>query len=255
MKPDSLTPDGCAEKIRRAERIAVLTGAGVSTSAGVPDFRGPRGLYVTRTYDPETVFDIDYFDRDPAPFYAFSRDFLALLEKISPTPAHRFLARLEAAGRDIGIVTQNIDGLHQRAGSRRVYPIHGDYRTAHCRRCGRECGGDELAARLKASPETPRCGCGGVVKPDVVFFGEGVRHLEESFSLAAHSDLMLVLGSSLAVHPAASLPRHAGGEIIVVNRGEVALAPGKGIFLIEAGLDEFFAEVEKSLQADARPKP
>ncbi|MDR1521155.1 MAG: RNA polymerase subunit sigma [Planctomycetota bacterium] len=243
-----IAPMECAAKIRNAKKMAVLTGAGLSTSAGVPDFRGPRGLYVTRAYDPETVFAIDHFDRDPGPFYAFSRDFLAMLEKISPTPTHRFLARLEADGRDIGIVTQNIDGLHQLAGSRRVYPIHGDYRTAHCRRCGKDCDGDELAARLKASAEVPVCSaCGGTIKPDVVFFGENVRNLPEALSLAAASDLMLVLGSSLAVYPAASLPSSAGGEVIVVNRGPVALGPGRGIYLADAGLDEFFAEVEEQL--------
>ncbi|MDR3077180.1 MAG: Sir2 family NAD-dependent protein deacetylase [Planctomycetota bacterium] len=244
----SISPSACAAKIRSARRLAVLTGAGISTSAGVPDFRGPKGLYVTRTYDPETVFDIHYFDRDPDPFYAFSRDFLALLENISPTPAHLFLADLEKRGLDIGIVTQNIDGLHQRAGSRRVYPIHGDYRTAHCRRCGQEYEEAWLKARLAAGPDSPSCpDCGGSVKPDVVFFGENVRHLEESMALAASSDLMLALGTSLAVHPAAALPRQAGGEVVIVNMGPVEMRPWDGAYLAEAGLDEFFAEVAEKL--------
>ncbi|MDR2391749.1 MAG: Sir2 family NAD-dependent protein deacetylase [Planctomycetota bacterium] len=244
----AMTPADCAGKIRRSKKLAVLTGAGISTSAGVPDFRGPKGLYVTRAYDPETVFDIGYFSVNPAPFYDFTRDFLAMLETISPTPTHLFLARLEAGGKDIGIVTQNIDGLHQRAGSKRIYPIHGDYSTARCRKCGKTVSGDDLAASLKASPGVPACpACGGVVKPDVVFFGENVRHLDKCLALAAESDLLLVLGSSLAVHPAASIPHHAGGEVIVVNRGPVALRPAEGVYLADAALDEFFAGVESRL--------
>lgn len=243
----TITPVECAEKIRNAGKIAVLTGAGISTSAGVPDFRGPKGLYVTRAYDPETVFAIDYFDRDPAPFYKFSRDFLGLLGTLSPTPAHRFLAKLEAEGRDIGIMTQNIDGLHQLAGSRKVYPVHGDYRTAHCRRCGKGCDGAELVA-LMAERDVPACrACGGTIKPDVVFFGENVKHLDACVRLAAASDLLLVLGSSLTVHPAAGLPSHAGGEVVIVNRGSVAARPGKGFFLADADLDAFFAEVDAVL--------
>lgn len=243
----SITPAECAAKIRAARRIAVLTGAGMSTAAGVPDFRGPKGLYVTRAYDPETVFEIGHFDRDPKPFYRFSRDFLALLAGIQPTYSHRFLAALEAGGADIGVVTQNIDGLHQRAGSRRVYPMHGDYRTAHCRRCGAFVDGDRLI-ELMAEAEIPACPkCGGVVKPDVVFFGENVRHMEDSAALAAASDLMLVLGSSLAVYPAAALPSHAGGEVVIVNKGQVGARPDPGVYLADQGLDEFFLAVAAEL--------
>ncbi len=241
----AITPAECAEKIRRAGKIAVLTGAGVSTAAGVPDFRGPKGLYVTRAYDPETVFEIGHFDRDPVPFYRFSRDFLGLLSRIEPTFTHTYLARLEAGGRDIGVITQNIDGLHQRAGSRRVYPFHGDYQTARCRRCGKAADLAELLELMEES-EVPACrACGGVIKPDVVFFGENVRHAEESGRLAAASDLLLVLGSSLAVHPAAGLPGLAGGEVVVVNRGPVAAGGGRGWYLADADLDGFFREVEK----------
>ena len=238
-----ITPAECAAKIRSAKKIAILTGAGISTAAGVPDFRGPKGLYVTRAYDPETVFEIGYFGRDPKPFYQFSRDFLGVLKTIEPTFTHRFLADLEGSGRDIGIVTQNIDGLHQRAGSRLVYPVHGDYQSAHCRRCTQAYDSGELIA-LMAENEVPTCRkCGGVVKPDVVFFGENVRHLAESERLAAAADLMLVLGSSLVVYPAAAIPSHAGGEVVIVNQGTVGMRPAKGVYLADRGLDEFFREV------------
>lgn len=247
MSHNSITPAECAAKIRDAKRIAVLTGAGMSTAAGVPDFRGPKGLYVTRAYDPETVFEIHAFDRDPGPFYQFSRDFLGMLKTIRPTYTHAFLAELETAlekeGREVTLVTQNIDGLHQRAGSRRVLPIHGDYETAHCRKCGNECTGRRLA-QLMEEAEAPRCEkCGGVIKPDVVFFGENVRHLDESVRAARKSDLMLVLGSSLTVYPAAGLPLEAGGDVVIVNRGEVGMRPGKNVRLADAGLDDFFREV------------
>lgn len=249
MSFNPITPAECAAKIGNAGKVAVLTGAGMSTAAGVPDFRGPRGLYVTRAYDPEKVFEINYFDRDPAPFYQFSRDFLGLLATIEPTFTHRFLAGQEKNGKDIGIVTQNIDGLHQRAGSRRVYPFHGDYETAHCRRCGRGMAGSELVA-LMETMEVPACpACGGVVKPDVVFFGEGVLHLAESQRLVEESDLLLVLGSSLTVYPAAALPHEAGGEVVIVNEGPVGMRGGPGVYLADVGLDDFFREVAKALEA------
>lgn len=243
-----ITPAECAAKLTSARNLAVLTGAGMSTAAGVPDFRGPKGLYVTRAYDPETVFEISAFDRDPKPFYRFSRDFLGLLADLRPTYTHRFLAALEAAGKPMGVVTQNIDGLHQRAGSRAVFPMHGDYRTAHCRRCGKFLPGDRLV-ELMAGAEIPACpDCGGVVKPDVVFFGENVLHMEEAAALATRSDLMLVLGSSLAVYPAAALPSYAGGEVVIVNQGQVSARAGKGVYLADAELDPFFREVAAAMK-------
>ena len=248
MPYQTITPEECGRKIRDARNIAVLTGAGMSTAAGVPDFRGPKGLYVTRAYDPEKVFEIHAFDRDPKPFYAFSRDFLSLLAGIEPTFTHRFLADLEQSGKTIDIITQNIDGLHQRAGSTRVYPFHGDYQTARCRRCRRTFDGGELLALMDAM-EVPLCGqCGGVVKPDVVFFGENVRHMAESERIAAESGLMLVLGSSLTVYPAAALPLRAGGDVVIVNQGMVGIRPGANIHLADAGLDDFFRAAAAAME-------
>lgn len=243
-----LAPAECARKIAEAGKILVLTGAGISTAAGVPDFRGPKGLYVTRAYDPETVFEIGYFDHDPEPFYQFSRDFLAMLSTIQPTFTHRFLADLEKSGKDMAIVTQNIDGLHQKAGSKRVLPMHGDYETAHCRRCGRGMSDKELVESMERNgvPACPQCG--GVVKPDVVFFGEGVRHLPKAFALAEQADLLLVLGSSLTVYPAAAIPDYAKGDVVVVNLGPTGIRPNVHTFVVEAGLDEYFREVAKSGQ-------
>ena len=169
-----------AEWLRQAGRIAVLTGAGISTAAGIPDFRGPKGLYVTRQYDPERTFDIAYFDRDPAYFFTFAQDFVHLLEQITPTFTHRFLAQLESAGKLDAVITQNIDGLHQRAGSRRVIEVHGSIRTGHCRACGMAYEQAEMKAMILAREVASCRTCGGVVKPDIVFFGEAVQGMQEA---------------------------------------------------------------------------
>ena len=246
-QPKALTPEECARKIDAAGSIAVLTGAGMSTAAGVPDFRGPKGLYVTRAYDPETVFEINYFDNNPEPFYRFSRDFLAMLSAITPTFTHRFLVKLESMGKNVTVITQNIDGLHQKAGSKKVLPVHGDYESAHCRRCPYGCSGEDLR-RMLQDDGIPTCPeCGGVIKPDVVFFGENVKHMEKACDVAQRSTLMLVLGSSLQVYPAAGLPSYAGGEILAVNLGPIGLRPDKRTHIVEANLDDYFMAVDQAL--------
>lgn len=245
---DELSPAACAGRIAAAERIVALTGAGISTSAGIPDFRGPQGLYVTRRYDPDTVFDIFAFRRDPKPFYDFTRDFLATFHDIEPTFTHRFLARLERGEGMIAVVTQNIDSLHQKAGSRRVISVHGDYWTSHCLSCHAEYDLEHMECAVREA-EVPRCSCGGLLKPDVVFFGEPVHDLERAAAAVAESDLLLVLGSSLNVYPAALLPEHAGGEVVVVNRGEVGFAPGPRRYFVDDDLDRYFGEVAEILEA------
>lgn len=243
---NAATPESCARMLRDARRTVALTGAGISTAAGIPDFRGPQGLYVTRRYDPDTVFDIGMFHNRPAPFFEFTRDFLAVVDSLEPTFTHGFLARLEGEGRLRAVVTQNIDALHQKAGSRQVLSVHGDYWTSHCLSCGAEFSFDELRERL-STEAVPRCDCGGLIKPDVVFFGEPVRDLERAMAEVAASDLLLVLGSSLTVYPVAWLPEQAGGDVVVVNQGPVGLAPGPDRYFAEAGLDEFFGAVAAAL--------
>ena len=240
--PQSKAAAECADRIRSAQCVAALTGAGISTSVGIPDFRGPNGLYVTRRYDPDTVFDIHAFRRNPAPFYDFTRDFLRRVHSLEPTSTHRFLAGLEAAGKLSAVVTQNIDSLHQKAGTKNVISVHGDYWISHCLSCGAQFSLDYME-RAVADEEVPHCPCSGLIKPDVVFFGEPVRSLDRACEVVAESDLLLVLGSSLNVYPAACLPEHAGGEVFVVNQGEVGLPPAPGRFFVDADLDGFFSEV------------
>ena len=253
MPDNTLDAKACAHLIQRSERVVALTGAGISTAAGIPDFRGPQGLYVTRQYDPETIFDISAFRLDPAPFYGFTRDFLDVLGTIEPTVTHHFLAELELNGRLSAVVTQNIDSLHQKAGSNHVISVHGDYWTSHCLDCGRDYSLEQMESMVR-EVDIPRCDCDGVIKPDVVFYGEPVRDLEIAARGVAASDLLLVLGSSLAVYPAAFLPEQAGGEVVVVNRGEVGLAPGPGRYFVDAELDTFFAEVAECLGAGLSPE-
>lgn len=238
----TLEAAACAEKIRRARRVVALTGAGISTAAGIPDFRGPDGLYVTRKYDPDAVFEIGAFHRDPAPFYEFTRDFLAVIRSIQPTSTHTFLANLEAEGKLTAVVTQNVDSLHQKAGSKNVISVHGDYWTSHCTSCNDEFVLARMEEMVQKDP-VPRCSCGGVIKPDIVFFGEAVHDLDLAAQAVVASDLLLVLGSSLVIYPAAFLPEQAGGEVVVVNRGEVGLVPRPGRYFVDSDLDEYFADV------------
>ena len=205
-----------------------MTGAGVSTLCGIPDFRGPKGLY--RNPDAERIFDIDWFDRDPRIYYRGCRELVYGLGGFEPGPAHRALKALEDAGRLDGIATQNIDMLHQKAGSSNVFEVHGSPAFHHCRRCGAEKTFAGIMEMVSANgglerlgdPYVPKCGCGGVFKPDITFFGEALP--EEAFSgagaLACRADVMLVLGTSLTVYPAAGLPRltlRNGGRVFIVN--------------------------------------
>ena len=191
--------------IENAKCVGALTGAGVSTLCGIPDFRGPKGLY--RQPDAERIFDIDWFDRDPSVYYRGCAELVYGLAKFEPGPVHHALAALERAGRLAGIATQNIDMLHQRAGSENVYEVHGSPILHHCRRCGDEKSFDEILGMIagKELGFVPRCSCGGAYKPDITFFGEALP--EEAFrqaqSLAMRADVMLVLGTSLTVFPAA----------------------------------------------------
>ena len=216
------------EAINDAKSIAALTGAGISTLCGIPDFRGPKGLY--KNPDAERIFDIDWFDRDPSIYYRGCRELVYGLGGFIPGPVHRALKCLEDAGKLTGIATQNIDMLHQKAGSKNVYEVHGSPAHHHCRRCGAKKNFGEIMEMINANggaenlgePYVPRCNCGGVFKPDITFFGESLP--EEAFTraseLAASADVMLVLGTSLTVYPAAGLPQltlRNGGKVFIVN--------------------------------------
>ena len=236
----------CIRLIKGARSIAALTGAGISTSAGIPDFRGPQGLYVTRRYDPEKIFDINCFFRDPKPFYEFAKDFISLEDTIQPTFTHKFLSNLEKHGKLNGIITQNIDSLHQMAGSKKVYEMHGSFWVSHCLDCRKEFSYKEMKDKI-IKEDVPHCGCGGLIKPDVVFFGENVKYMFESAELAGEADLFFVIGTSCVVYPAASIPGYAKGEIVIVNNQEVALPLDNIVLKVQNDIDNFFSKVSKLL--------
>jgi NAD-dependent deacetylase len=246
MKTASITPhQQCAQLIKEAHSIVALTGAGISTAAGIPDFRGPKGLYVSKKYDADKVFNIDYFYQDPNPFFEFARDFLEFESKLEPTLAHKFLARLEREEKLKGIVTQNIDSLHQLAGSKAVLEMHGSFWKSFCVECGRAYSFKELKQFL-ASAKIPYCECKGLIKPDIVFFGENVKHFSEAARLATEAELFFVIGTSCTVYPAASVPHYANGKIIVLNQQPVEL-PGDVLMQISEDIDTFFTGVEQCL--------
>ena len=223
------------DAIKRARCVGCLTGAGVSTLCGIPDFRGPQGLYKQK--DAERIFDIDWFDRDPSIYYNGCAELVYGLDKFQPGPVHTALRHLEDLGVLKGIATQNIDMLHQKAGSSNVYEVHGSPILHHCRRCGDQKTFNEMMTLLRPflsspfphpSSLLPRCKCGSFYKPDITFFGESLP--EEAFaaaqSLAIRSDVFLVLGTSLTVFPAAGLPRltlQAGGKVFIVNAQPTSL--------------------------------
>ena len=200
--------------IDASRAIVFFGGAGVSTESGIPDFRSVDGLYHQKyDYPPEEILSRTFLDASPDEFYRFYRDKMLCLGA-RPNAAHRKLARLEEAGRLRSVVTQNIDGLHQAAGSRRVWELHGSVHRNHCMRCGKS----YPVAFIRDSTGVPRCSCGGIVKPDVVLYEESLdsRVLEGALADIQSADLLIVGGTSLAVYPAASLIRYYRGERVVL---------------------------------------
>ncbi|MBC7190397.1 RNA polymerase subunit sigma [Candidatus Aerophobetes bacterium] len=236
----------CARIIENSNFLVALTGAGISTNAGIPDFRGPCGIYTTQKYGPEYVFHIDYFTRNPQPFYRFARDFFKIIDEAKPTFCHFFLAKLEEKGRLKGVITQNIDFLHQKAGSRKVIELHGNFLKSFCLECGREFH-LEIMRRKIFEEEVPRCICGGLIKPDIVFFGEMVKNLDVAEKLASSSDLLLVIGSSLTIYPAAGIPEVARGKIIIVNKERVNFSPFERVIFYREDVDSFLKKVAEHL--------
>jgi NAD-dependent deacetylase len=234
------------ELMRTHQPCVVLTGAGVSTESGIPDFRSPTGIW--RRYDPMTYATIDAFLADPERVWEFYGRRLSMLEAAEPNDGQRALAELERRGWVDAVVTQNVDGLHARAGSRTVVEVHGSIRTSSCLDCGTTVPSDEALAGLPL----PACpSCGRVLKPDVVMFGEMLPEaaIERALHLAAEAGLLLVVGSSLEVYPVAGLPLEtlaAGGRLAIVNRGRTQFDEHADV-CVDAGAGETLTALARGL--------
>ena len=210
------------EIVDRSRRIVFFGGAGVSTESGIPDFRSVDGLYHQQyDYPPEQILSRSFFDENPAEFYRFYRSKM-LCPNAKPNAAHYKLAELEQAGKCTAVVTQNIDGLHQKAGSRRVWELHGSFHRNTCLRCGSH----HDAACIRDSVGIPRCRCGGVIKPDVVLYEEPLDQtvIQGALQAIRAADLLIVAGTSLSVYPAAGfLDAFSGRHLAVINRSATPL--------------------------------
>ena len=203
--------------IKESSRIVLFGGAGVSTESGIPDFRSVDGLYHQKfDYPPETIISHSFYEARPAYFFQFYREKMLPLG-FAPNITHRVLAKWEQEGRLLAIVTQNIDGLHQKAGSKRVYELHGSVLRNYCTRCGKF----YPAEFVRDAQGIPRCICGGIVKPDVVLYEESLNEdtLAGAISALRQADLLIVGGTSLTVYPAAGLlGYYRGHRLVLINR-------------------------------------
>ena len=211
------------EIVKKSRRLVFFGGAGVSTESGIPDFRSADGLYRQRgAVPPETILSAEFFYAHPAEFYAFYREKMLVLDA-QPNAAHRALADWEEKGILSAVVTQNIDGLHQKAGSRRVFELHGSIHKNTCLTCGRKFTGEEIA-KTQGVPHCPSCG--GIVKPDVVLYGEPLdgETVEGAVDAIASADTLIVAGTSLSVYPAAGFLRcFSGEELVLINKSETPI--------------------------------
>ena len=208
------------EMVDGSDNIVFFGGAGMSTESGVPDFRSKDGLY-NQCYDepPETIISHSYFVSYPDKFYRFYRDKMMPLSA-EPNVGHLKLAELEAAGKLRAVLTQNIDGLHQMAGSHKVLELHGSVLRNYCERCGKFYGVDAILH----STGVPKCSCGGDIKPDVVLYEESLdmQMMEQALEYISRADMLIIGGTSLVVYPAAGLVQYyRGHKLVVINKGEV----------------------------------
>ena len=216
------------EIIDGSDNIVFFGGAGVSTESGIPDFRSVDGLYHQQWSDPpETILSHTYYERYPEKFFAFYRAKL-LCPDAKPNAAHRKLAEWERAGKLKAVITQNIDGLHQKAGSRKVLELHGSVLRNHCTRCGQFYG----VERIVNSRGVPRCSCGGIIKPDVVLYEESLDEdvMAEAIHYIRQADVLIIGGTSLVVYPAAGLVQYyRGHKLAVINKGGAGSGLGAAV--------------------------
>lgn len=231
------------EIIKNSDNIVFFGGAGVSTESGIPDFRSVDGLYSQKyDYPPETILSHTFFMNHTEEFYKFYRDKM-LITGAKPNVTHLALAGLERAGKLKAVITQNIDGLHQAAGSKTVYELHGSVHRNYCMKCGKFY---PLSA-VSDSEGVPECSCGGIIKPDVVLYEEGLNDetVSRSIDAIANAEVLIVGGTSLSVYPAAGLIRYYGGnKLILINKSPTPFDSNADL-LINKGLGEVFGKIIK----------
>ena len=228
--------------VKESDNIVFFGGAGVSTESGIPDFRSVDGLYNQKyDYPPETILSHTFFMKYPQEFFRFYRDKMLVLDA-KPNAAHRKLAELEQAGKVRAVITQNIDGLHQAAGSRCVLELHGSIHRNYCMKCHKAYGPEEILY----SQDVPRCSCGGMIKPDVVLYEEGLDMdtLQSSADFIRKADILIIGGTSLAVYPAAGLvDYYRGNKLVLINKSATPM-DGKADLLIQDSIGEVFSQLE-----------
>ncbi|MDD6222739.1 MAG: NAD-dependent protein deacylase [Lachnospiraceae bacterium] len=227
--------------VRQSDNIVFFGGAGVSTESGIPDFRSPDGLYNQKyKYPPEEIISHSFYESNPEEFFRFYRDRM-LYPDAKPSTTHKVLARLEQEGKLTGLVTQNIDGLHQKAGSKHVVELHGSVLRNYCERCGKFYGIDAILN----STGVPRCDCGGIIKPDVVLYEESLDmdNITEAVRLITNADVLIVGGTSLGVYPAAGMiDYYKGNKLVLINKSATPY-DGRADLLIHAPLGEVFGRI------------
>lgn len=240
--------DTLAAWLKTSSYIVAFTGAGVSTESDIPDFRSAGGVYesIRKAYGepPEVLLSHTYFLAHPDRFYDYLRQYM-LFPDAQPNDAHRAFAALEHAGRCAAVVTQNIDGLHARAGSHIVYELHGSVYRSRCMQCGRAFG----LADIETGPGVPRCPCGGLIKPDVVLYGEALDEttVENAVRAISQADLLIVAGTSLAVYPAAGLIDYfSGPHLALINKSETPYDGRAGLCIHAAAGATLRAAMERA---------
>lgn len=231
--------------VAESDNIVFFGGAGVSTESGILDFRSVDGLYSQKfQYPPETMLSHTFYVHHTEEFFRFYRDKLLPLE-FAPNAAHVKLAELERAGKLKAIVTQNVDGLHEKAGSKRIYNLHGTVYRNTCQSCGKRYDGLEGALFIKNSEGIPRCTCGGIVKPDVVLYEEGLDEdtITGAVQAIAQAEVLIVGGTSLTVYPAAGLLRYyAGHQLVLINRDATPM-DGRADLILREPIGEIFSQL------------
>ena len=241
--------DKLKKMIDECSKIVFFGGAGVSTESGIPDFRSKDGLYNQHDvrfdmYQPEYLLSHSCLVHEPKVYFEFHRQKMDT-RNIEPNNAHKYLAKLEETGKLIGVVTQNIDGLHQKAGSKKVFEIHGSALRNYCMNCGKKYPSDYI---FESDEPIPKCSCGGTIRPDITLYEEGLpeEDVNNAISAIASADMLIIGGTSLTVYPAASFINYFKGKyLVIINQSDLAVRKAENTLVIRERIGQVFTELAK----------